>query len=94
MKKIFIKIKNFFNYQATLVKYAVAKYEIVRLKDENDRKDKEIDEWKIAYENSENRCKKFKGAYRIATNERDDIKQQCKKLEGEIKKIKKGSEKI
>ena len=83
------KIKKFFDYNVKLVENAKLKYEIVRLNEDNERKSKEIDEWKDSFKSQEERVKKFKNAYRTSLNEREDIVKKYKSLEREKRKIEK-----
>lgn len=81
------KLKKFFDYNAKTVQNAVLKYEIIRLKEDNERKDKSIDEWKLAFDSQEKRVKTFKEAYKKVLNEKEDLIQICKDKDSEIKKL-------
>lgn len=88
--KLFIKLRNIFNYSILLVKYNTSKFEIKKLK----TKIKELDRMLTAEiqtrESETSRVKYFRSAYRKKLNECEELNKKIMKgsvNNGTIKKL-------
>lgn len=81
------KIKKIFNYNSMLLKNTFLKYEIVKLGNEIKTKDGTIGELNKSLDDEHNRAEKFRKAYRLALNEKENVIQQFKGFEKEIKML-------